>query len=450
MPPAAATGTATATWMLDQEARAIQDRLRRVPAFAVNETMVMAAMPSPVAQAAIDRFLQQEGAELRREIDRFRAWLRGAAAEPAEMQRRFAILRVRFNLALGNFDLFSDALTQRSEADGVLLSGLDVAASDGLRVAGRPFEDPPLLCYLDRGPGGAIRRARTRLPGNRPNPVALIRVPRERMVGHGIASSLMHEVGHQGAALLGLVASLSAELQAREAAATAAERRAWALWRRWISEVIADFWSIGRVGIASTLGLIGVVSLPRWFVFRIDTEDPHPTPWLRVVLSCAIGHALYPHAQWARLRSLWTSLYPLASAAAERRTIIQELDATVPAFATLLAEHRPPSLQGRSLRQALAFDDRTPERLLALWRGARGDREGMAAMSPSLALGVCAQARLGGLVSPEDESRLLTGLLRTWAARSSLDVGALCAQGLTRRFVPPAALRARSKPVPVH
>ena len=124
--------------------------------------------------------------------------------------------------------------------------------------------------------------------------------------------------------------------------------------------------------------------------------------------------------------------------------------ATVPAFATLLAEHRPPSLQGRSLRQALAFDDRTPERLLALWRGAPGDRERMAAMSPSLALGVCGQARLGGLVSPEDESRLLTELLRTWAARSSLDVGALCAQGLARRFMPPAAPRARSKPVPVH
>jgi hypothetical protein len=445
MPPAAAA------WMLDQEARAIQDRLRRVPAFAVSETMVMAAMPSPVAQAAIDRFLQREGTELRREIEAFRSWLRGAAAaDPAEMQRRFAILRVRFNLALGNFDLFSDALTQRSESDGVLLSGLDVAASDGLRVAGRPFEDPPLLCYLDRGPGGAIRRARTRLPGNRPNPVALIRVPRERMVGHGIASSLMHEVGHQGAALLGLVASLSAELKAREAVAPAAQRRAWTLWRRWISEVIADFWSIGRVGVASTLGLIGVVSLPRWFVFRIDTEDPHPTPWLRVILSCAIGRTLYPHAQWGRLASVWTSLYPLAAAAPDRRMIIEELVATVPAFATLLAKHRPPSLQGRSLRQALAFDDRTPERLLALWRGASGDRERMAAISPSLALGACGQARLAGLVSPEGESRLLTELLRTWAARSSLDVSALCAQGLARRFVPPAAPRTLTKPVPVH
>ena len=446
-----APAPAAAAWLLDQEARAIHDRLRRVPAFALSETMVVAAMPSPVAQSAIDRFLLVEGEELRREIDRYRAWLRDAKpADPADMQRRFTVIRMRFNVALGHFDLFSDALTQRSEADGVLLSGLDAAASDGLRVAGRPFEDPPMLCYLDRGPGGAIRRARTRLPGGRSNPVALIRVPRERMVGHGIASSLMHEVGHQGAALLGLVESLSADLQRRESGAPPAERRAWALWRRWISEIVADFWSIARVGISSTLGLIGVVSLPPFFVFRIDTEDPHPTPWLRVILSCAIGKTLYPHAQWDRLAGVWSTMYPLTQAGAERRKLLDELVPTVPVFARLLAEHVPPSLKGRSLRQALAFDDRTPERLLMLWRGAGGDHTRMAALAPSLAFAVCGQARFARLIGPEAEARLLDRLLRIWAVRSSLDVSALCALGIARRYVPAAAQPVVTKPVPTH
>ncbi len=58
----------------------------------------------------------------------------------------------------------------------------------------------------------AIRRARTRLPGGGKNPVAIIRIPRERMVSSGIASSLVHEVGHQGAALLGLFDSVRAAL----------------------------------------------------------------------------------------------------------------------------------------------------------------------------------------------------------------------------------------------
>ena len=70
------------------------------------------------------------------------------------------------------------------------------------------YEPPPVICYLDRGHGAAIRRARTRLPGGGENPVAIIRVPRERMVGSGIASSLVHEVGHQASALLDLVNSL--------------------------------------------------------------------------------------------------------------------------------------------------------------------------------------------------------------------------------------------------
>src|SRR5262249_1392251 len=150
------------------------------------------------------------------------------------------------------------------------------------------------------GPGASIRRARTRLPGGHANPVAIIRMPRERMIGSGIASSLVHEVGHQAAALMGLVPSLRLVLQGLQRGG-GAERDLWAIWERWISEIVADFWSIARVGIAATLGLMGVVSLPRSFVFRLDLDDPHPMPWLRVKLSTAMGQALYPHPQWGRL-----------------------------------------------------------------------------------------------------------------------------------------------------
>src|SRR5207253_206678 len=77
-------------------------------------------------------------------------------------------------------------------------------------------------------------------------------------------------------------------------------------------EIVSDFWSVARVGIASTLGLIGVVSLPRPFIFRFNFDDPHPPPWIRVKLSCAIGDGLYPHPQWRRLARLWESYYPVA------------------------------------------------------------------------------------------------------------------------------------------
>ena len=99
------------------------------------------------------------------------------------------------------------------------------------------------------------------------------------MIGHGIASSLVHEVGHQGAVLLELLTSLRHELTAIGAGRRPASAACGETWKRWISEIVADLWSIARVGIASTLGLISVVGLPRYFVFRIDLNDPHPAPW---------------------------------------------------------------------------------------------------------------------------------------------------------------------------
>jgi len=166
-----------------------------------------------------------------------------------------------------------------------------VVSADALQLRHRYYDAPPVICYLDRGVGAAIRRARTRLPGGGDNPVAIIKVPRERMVGSGIASSLIHEGGAPGRALLELVESLRPVLKGLQRG-SAGEREAWQLWERWISEIVADFWSIASIGVGSTLGLMGVVSLPRAFVFRLNFDDPHPAPWIRVKLSAAIGQAL--------------------------------------------------------------------------------------------------------------------------------------------------------------
>ncbi|HEY6125820.1 MAG TPA: hypothetical protein VIV63_14310, partial [Steroidobacteraceae bacterium] len=281
------------------------------------------------------------------------------------------------------------------------------------------------ICYLDRGAGAAIRRARTRLPGGGDNPVAVIRVPRERMVGSGIASSLMHEVGHQAAALLDLVASLRATLGGLQRGGQDAD--VWRLWDRWISEIVADFWSVARVGITSTLGLIGVVSLPPPFVFRVNLADPHPVPWIRVRLSCAIGAALYPHAQWARLSDLWRSLYPVEGLDPARRELIARLEDNMPAFVEMLVGHRPASLRGASLREALKVDERQPARLKQLFLNAQRRPQSLRQWPPTLAFAVVGQARADGLLSPEAESATVSKLLRHWALADTLRSAESCA-----------------------
>ena len=419
-----------ARWTLSQEARALLTRLARVRSFALVEPMLPAANLLPGTQDAIERHLVVGRRQLRKAVRDFLAWLGGPAAREAtaaQAQRRYTFLKLRFNAVITQFDLFNDVISQRSANEiGVWMSGLDVASADALALPGRYYEVPPIICYLDRGIGAAIRRARTRLPGGGANPVAIIRIPRERMIGSGIASSLFHEVGHQAAALLDLVNSLRPVLQGLQRG-RASERQAWQLWERWISEIVADFWSVARLGVSSTMGLKGVVSLPRPFVFRLNIDDPHPVPWIRVKLSCAMGDALYPHPQWARLADLWEQLYPVDTLDPERRNLLAQLQESMPGLVTLIVNHRPKALRGRSVAEALGVSSRQPARLTALFAAWNRAPEHMYRTSPSLVFAVLGQASADGQLTPEEESALLAKLLTHWALRSTLDASSACA-----------------------
>jgi hypothetical protein len=424
------------TWLLEQETRALLTRLASVQPFALQETYLAAAALSPAALSGIE---QQLIAGRRRVHARARAFLRwlagpGATAPAAEQQRRFWTLRLSFQDALSQFDLFSEVITQRSEHDnGVMLSGLDVAAAEALLLPGGFYEGPPVVCSLHRGLGGAIRRARTRLPGGDDSPVAIIRIPRERMIGYGIASSLVHEVGHQGAALLQLVESLRARL--RPIRLQTGPQTAWELWDRWISEIVADFWAIARIGIGSTLGLIGLVSLPRGFVFRPSADDPHPMPWVRVLLSCSIGERLYPDPQWQRLAATWRAMYPIAGVRPQLSAAVSELLATMPELISVLVGHRPARLRGWSLGEVLRNPELLPEALLRRFLDWEADPGQMDLAPPTVAFAVLGQARASGRLSPERESQLLRRLIASWAVRSSLETARATTRSDTEMFV---------------
>jgi hypothetical protein len=432
-------------WFFEQEARSLVTRLSGLKPFALLTPMVPAATLPPAAQAAIENHLIEGRQRLRGRIGDFLQWLRGPGryATLAEAQKRIVFLRLRFNAVISQFYIFADVLTQRSEhGTGVWIAGLDDFAADAVALPGY-YQAPPVVCYVSRGHGGAIRRARTRLPGGDPSPVAVIRIPHERLIGAGIASSLVHETGHQAAQLLDLINPLRWALQAKQREHVAAAM-AWTLWERWISEIVADFWGVAKVGVASTLGLISLVSLPRAFVFRIDTQDPHPAPWIRVKLSCTLARALYPHPQWDALSKLWESLYPLQEASPEARTIFTLLETTLPEFVALLINFRPRALRGKSLKEVMPLAERQPARLAAYYQRWQGSSERMRETPPSLAFAVIGQAKADGKISPEAESRLLTDLLSYWALRSALDTTTICATQPRVRLEQPSSLASES------
>lgn len=423
---------ATARALLAQEARALLTRIERLSPFALKMPMVPAATVSPAAQTGVETLLMRGRRELAALVRQYLGWLRAPGTPPpaAQAQRRFNILRLRFNTIIRHFDMFAAVLGQRSEHEtGVWVAGLDDAAADALALPGDYYTPPPIICYLDRNHGAAIRRAYTRLPGGQSNPVAVISIPRERMIGSGIASSLVHEVGHQGVALLKLLPSLRAALHA-EARRAPRHATAWQWYEKWSSELAADFWSVARVGIGSTLGLMAVLSLPRPFVFRLDPSDPHPVPWLRVLVSCAFGDRLYPHPQWKRLIGAWQAMYPVEGADPAVREVIDRCDDVIGELAAVFADHRPPTLRGASLGSVLASPALQPAQLraqLAAWRAQPALVE---SAGPCEVFAVLGQARADDKISPELEANALSRLLSYWALKSSLETTAHCAPRL--------------------
>jgi hypothetical protein len=381
--------------------------------------MVQAAAASREAQDKIDRLMRLDKQQLRQ---RLKGFIRKIQQNPSRsariLQSDYAILRLRFNALLDQLDIFADVLSQRSEHEvGIWMAGLDRLAKDALHVKGQPFRIPPLMCYLDRGHGAAIRRARTRLPGGNSNPVAIIRVPRERMVSSSIASSLIHETGHQGAALLELIPSLRLDLN-KQMQMDRTNATYWKMLDRWISEILSDFWAVAVLGISATRGLIGVVSLPRYFVFRMRLDDPHPFPWIRVKISCAIGKVLYPDPQWQKLERLWQTLYSLEGLNADKRLTIKKLESILPAFVQLLIQHRPKSLKGIALQSIFPLKIRQPARLRRHWKMCKSKPDTIYGFRPAMVFALVGQARADNQITPEEEYTLLSKMLYRWALKN--------------------------------
>ncbi|HEX9670964.1 MAG TPA: hypothetical protein VGC93_15940, partial [Thermoanaerobaculia bacterium] len=135
--------------VLAREARSLLTRLGRVKPFALMTPMVSAAGVSFEAARAIEHYLIRGRRQLRARVRGYLRWLtspQGRGSTPPEAGRRYALLKLRFNADLTQFDIFADALSVRAEVDnGVWLAGLDVAAADAISLASRFYDPPPCI-----------------------------------------------------------------------------------------------------------------------------------------------------------------------------------------------------------------------------------------------------------------------------------------------------------------
>ena len=228
------------------------------------------------------------------ELDRIARSSRSAS--PSVFLGRKEVLHRRYLEAVSILDLYQDILLQRTGPYRRFLVGCDRLATTAYRQlmvdAGWPaavLNKTPPLVYLDQGRSPAILRRGAQLLANSPwafrNPFPMIKLPYGHLSAPWSLTAILHEVAHD---FYGTIPGLESEVSetinrsARSAGSTPREAQAW---QRWTSEIFADVVGLLLGGPTVASSLMDILTKPRSQVFRFDPEDPHPPPYVRMLIT---------------------------------------------------------------------------------------------------------------------------------------------------------------------
>lgn len=330
---------------------------------------------SAAAWAALERYLDRavrtalatSTERLRAAVTGLRTQLDGAATGPEllAVARRLQRVRRLYGQVETVVDFYADAVnTRTSPGLGTHLRALDRVAATSMRTAlgpmGRPV--PPVLTYVDKGLGASILRADVRLWDGRLSPAAAIKVTRHNLFR---PTSLVHETGHQVAHLLGW----NAEVATAIGRVLRDDPPLAQVWRSWTSEVTADAYAFAHCGYAAVAALHDVVANELEAVLHLSLGDPHPVPYVRVLLGVQMCRASYGSGPWDALAAAWTAGHPLTRADPAVAELLRRSVPRLPALVDVLLTRPYPALGARPLRRLVDPQRVAPaalERLAAL------------------------------------------------------------------------------------
>ncbi|MBM3784645.1 MAG: hypothetical protein FJW30_09820 [Acidobacteria bacterium] len=298
--------------------------------------------------------------------------------------------RMAYSQVESVIDFYVDALNTRSAPlMGSLLRACDWLAAQALHRALLPLAlpRPPVLVYADKGLGAAILKADLRLWDGTWNPAAAIRVAMHNIVR---PTALVHEAGHQVAHATGWTRELAQVIREGMPAESGET------WAAWASEIAADVYAFCLCGYASVLALQDVLDGGPDLVLTERPGDPHPTPFLRVVINMELCRHVFGAGPWVEQKNRWIAKYSRHPEAANSRAIAASLP-EMPRLAELLMETPLRAFRNRSARQLLNPEQVSPESLRAL-EMAGGDalwKSGHFARQEALRLVALAGYRIG-------------------------------------------------------
>lgn len=318
-------------------------------------------------------------------------------------------LELELSKAFTFFDTYTDVLTQRaSPVLGSLLAGCDVLAWDALKKDHPSLDsvEPPLV-HCDRGFGASILREGVRLPGAAPNPMPLIQIPYSRLKEKYNLTSIHHEAGHQALKRTGLQSAIPKAFREALARAGASEtiQRLFSLWS---SEIGPDFWAFCCTGIAQPAATREILALPPIHVTRVSGSDPHPPPYVRVLLCLEWARHVWGRGEWDNWEREWEQCYPLDLAPARTQQVLREARTYLPIVTSTLLNTKFRVLQGRTISDLFDMTALAPWKLQAVAAMARSGCLNLTGLSPSVQLAVFRIVRDHAGITEEQVNRVMT------------------------------------------
>jgi len=261
------------------------------------------------------------------------------------------------------WDFYFELFGQRQGKYGDWLLSCDRIAMDcyqaaytGLGVA-RSVPAPPPFCYMKTGfaPATIRRGIRMRRLGKQLNPFPLVQLPYHRLVNPWTLGAVMHEVSHNLQSDLGLNKDVPRQVGLRLLEADLG-RFVSSVWVRWNREMFADMSALLLGGPEVVGSLMDVIGRAPAAVFGFNPRGPHPTPYLRLLISAEMLRRMGFQKEAEQYSRAWTRIYPNPRSGSIPRKVL----ATFPKACALAVDtmcFRPfRSLGNKSLSQVIRFE----------------------------------------------------------------------------------------------
>jgi hypothetical protein len=261
------------------------------------------------------------------------------------------------------WDFYFELFGQRQGKYGDWLLSCDRIAMDcyqaaytGLGVA-RTVPAPPPFCYMKTGfaPATIRRGMRMRRLGKQMNPFPLVQLPYHRLVNPWTLGAVMHEVSHNLQNDLGLNKDIPRQVGLQLLKAGLG-RSVSSVWVRWNREMFADMSALCLGGPEVVGSLMDVIGRAPEAVFAFNPRGPHPTPYLRLLISSEMLRRMGFAKEAEQYARAWTRIYPNPREGSIPENVVTSFPRACAVAVDAMCFRPYPSLGNRSLSQLIRFE----------------------------------------------------------------------------------------------